>query len=70
MTKKMKKTLTPRQVAEQMLSELGDIDWCYRGGGGLCQLRLSASQVIKWCEAMDYPVPEGTIEHAAEANQE
>lgn len=69
MSKKTKKKLTPAQVAEEMLSHLGDIDWGYCNGAGICQMRLSASKVIEWCRAMDWPIPEGTIEHAREAER-
>ena len=50
-----------------MLENLDDIDWGYENGMGVCHMRLSAQQVIRWCEAMDWPIPEGTIEHARDA---
>jgi len=64
---KTKKKLTPANVAEQMLSHLDNIDWGYCNGMGTCQMHVSARQVIAWCEALNYPIPEGTVEHARDA---
>lgn len=67
MRKRNPNNLTPAQVAWELFESMGEIDWCYANGGGLSQARLSASRVIAWCEAMDWPVPEGTYEASEDA---
>jgi hypothetical protein len=66
----MKKSekLTPRQVAEQMLEHIHDVDWGYVGCG-MVQIFISPGQLIRWCEALDWPIPEGA-EEAARAEGE
>jgi len=58
--KKKKVKLTPKTVANQMLSHFDNIDWGFENDMGMVQIIVSARQLRAWCEAMDHPVPEGT----------
>ena len=56
-------------IANQMMEHFQDIDYRYVGGIGIAQANVSAHQIKKWCDALNYPYPEGTLEAIRDANE-
>lgn len=56
-------------IANQMIELFQDIDYRYVGGIGMVQADISAHQMKRWCDALDYPYPEGTLEAIRDAKR-
>lgn len=56
----MSETMTAEQVANEMWDHFGHIDWRYENAGGMLQATVYAPDVVKWCKAMGWELPDGT----------
>lgn len=53
---------TDREIGLEMLEHMDAPDWGFVHGQGCVQFTVSAGQMIRWCDALGFPYPEGTEE--------